>query len=64
MTKEELISIIGELIVNNSDIEADPGDALLNGVEDVMENDGPLGAENVVVLFSDGKTFRITAEEV
>ena len=65
MTKNELLSIIGELIANNSAIEADSDDSILvDGVEDVMDNIGPNGTEDVTVLFTDGKAIRITAEEV
>ena len=65
MDKNELLSIIGELIVNNSNIEAEQDDAvLIDGVEDVMDNIGPEGTENIIVLFMDGKAIRITAEEI
>lgn len=65
MTKNELLSIIGELIVNNSNIEAEQDDAvLIDGVEDVMDNIDQVGTENITVLFMDGKAIRITAEEI
>lgn len=63
MDKHELLSAIAEMIANNSDIGAEPDDpVLLDGVEDVMENVGPDGAEDVTVLFTDGTAFRVTAE--
>ena len=65
MDKHELLSIIGELIANNSCIEAESGDSVLvDGVEDVMDNVGPRGTEDITVLFTNGKAIRITAEEV
>ena len=62
MTKLELLDIISELIVNNSNIGAEPDDAvMLDGLEDVMlnmtETDG-----DVTLLFTDGKTMKITVE--
>lgn len=60
MDKYELLSIVGDLIGDNSggDEEAIPG------VEDVMENVGPKGTEDVTIQFTDGKAIRITAEEI
>lgn len=65
MDKHELLSIIGELIANNSIIEADSDDSVLvEGVEDVMDNIGPNGTEDITVLFTGGPAIRITAEEI
>ena len=65
MDRHEFLSVLGELIANNSAIEAESDDSILvDGVEDVMDNIGPNGTEDVTVLFSDGKAIRITAEEV
>lgn len=62
MTKLELLDIISELITNNSNIGAEPDDTvMLDGLEDVMlnmtETDG-----DVTLLFTDGKTMKITVE--
>lgn len=62
MTKLELLDIISELITNNSNIGAEPDDTvMLDGLEDVMMNvtadDG-----DVTLLFTDGKTMKITVE--
>lgn len=65
MDKHELLSVLGELIANNSGVEAEADDAILiENVEDVMDNIGPNGTEDITVLFADGKAIRITAEEV
>ena len=65
MTKNELLSIIGDLIVNNSNIGAEPDDTVfIDNAEDVMDNIGPAGTEDITVLFADGKAIRITAEEI
>lgn len=62
MERLELLDVIRELIVNNSNIEAEPDDeVMLDGVEgvtlNVMGTDG-----DVTVLFADGKTMKITVE--
>ena len=62
MNKLELLDIISELIVNNSNIEADADDTvMIDGLEDVMlnmtETDG-----DVTLLFTDGTTNKITVE--
>ena len=62
MTKLELLDIISELIVNNSNIGAKPDDSVMfDGLEDVMlnmtETDG-----DVTLLFTDGTTNKITVE--
>lgn len=63
MDKYELLSIVAELITNNSNIGAEEDDTvLIDGLEDVMQNDGPNGTEDVTLLFDDGKTITITAK--
>ena len=63
MDKHEFLSVIGELIVNNSNIGAEADDTvLLDGLEDVMDNAGPDGTEDITVLFTDGTTIKLTAE--
>ncbi len=62
MDKMELLSIISELISNNSNVEADSDDEpMLNGVEDVMlnitDNDG-----DVTILFENGEKNVITVQ--
>ena len=62
MNKLELLDIISELIVNNSNIGAEPDDSvMIDGLEDVMlnmtETDG-----DVTLLFTDGTTNKITVE--
>ena len=65
MDRHEFLSVLGELIANNSGVEAESDDAvMIEGVEDVMDNIGPNGTEDITVLFEDGKAIRITAEEV
>ena len=65
MDKHEILSIIGELIANNSAVEAEADDSILiGGVEDVMDNIGPAGTEDITILFTDGKAIRVTAEEI
>lgn len=64
MDKHEFLEAIAELILNNSDIEAEEDDEILvSGVEDVMENVGPNGTEDVTVLFTDGRTLKLTVQE-
>jgi hypothetical protein len=62
MDRRELLNIISELIVNNSNIGAEPDDSvMIDGLEDVMlnmtETDG-----DVTLLFTDGTTNKITVE--
>lgn len=61
MDKLELLSVISELISNNSNVEAEPDEAMLNGIEDVMLN---VGADDgdVTILWEDGTTNKITVE--
>ena len=64
MDKHELLSVIGELIMNNSNIGADPDDdVMLDELEEVMDNIGPNGTDNITVLFTDGKAIKVTAED-
>ena len=61
MDKLDLLSIISELISNNSTVEADGDDAMLHGVEDVMLNVGATDGD-VTILWEDGTTNKITVE--
>lgn len=60
MDKMELLSIISELIANNSNMEADSDDEpMLNGVEDVMLNITATDGD-VTILFTNGEKNVIT----
>ena len=60
MDKMELLSIISELIANNSNMEADSDDEpMLNGVEDVMLNITATDGD-VTILFTSGEKNVIT----
>ena len=62
MNKIELLDIISELILNNSNIEAgDDDEILVDGLEDVMLNTTDTDGD-VTLLFTDGKTMKITVE--
>ena len=62
MNKLELLDIISELILNNSNIEAgDDDEILVDGLEDVMLNTTDTDGD-VTLLFTDGKTMKITVE--
>lgn len=65
MKKSELLDIISELIVNNSNIGAEEDDEiLLDGLEEVMTNvDASGDVADVTLLFTDGKTMKLTVEE-
>lgn len=64
MTRVELLDLVSEAIVNNSNIGAEPDDEVLfNGLEDVMLNVGEKNCD-IVIQLTDGKAFRITAEEI
>lgn len=64
MKKLALLSIIGELIANNSNIEAEPGDEILiDGLEEVMLNVGDGDDGDLTLLFTDGTTNVITVEK-
>lgn len=59
MDKLELLDIISELIVNNSNIGAEPGDEImLDNLEDVMLNVSATDGD-VTLLFKDGTTNTI-----
>ena len=62
MNKIELMQTIGELIVNNSNIEAAEYDAMILGVEDVQFNASSDDAD-VTIVFEDGKVFTLTVTE-
>ena len=62
MDKLELLDIIAELIVINSNIGAIEDEAaMIGGVEDVMNNIGENDGD-VTILFEDGKAMKITVE--
>jgi hypothetical protein len=62
MTKLELLDIISDLIVNNSNIGAEEDDTIfIDDLEDVMLNVGEKDGD-VTLLFTDGKTMKITVE--
>ena len=62
MDKLELLNVISELIVNNSNIEADADDTvMIDNLEDVMLNTTETDGD-VTLLFTDGTTNKITVE--
>lgn len=65
MNKSELLDIISDLIVNNSNIGAEEDDTILiDGLEEVMTNvDASGDVADVTILFTDGKTMKLTVEE-
>ena len=64
MDKAELLDIISELITDNSNIGAEEDDTILiDGLEDVMLNVLPDGNGDVTLLFTDGRTMKITVKE-
>lgn len=66
MTKIEFMDALSELIVNNSDIEAEEDDLVMfDGVEDVLfnaPNESNEDDASVTVLFTDGTAFTINIE--
>lgn len=62
MDKLELLDVISELIINNSNIGAEEDDTILiDGLEDVMVNTTETDGD-VTLLFTSGKTMKITVE--
>ena len=63
MTISDFLSGVAELILESSNIGAEPEDELLfEGLEEVMEDVGPLGTESVTLLFTDGRALRVRAD--
>jgi hypothetical protein len=63
MTKLELLDIISDLIVDNSNIGAKPDDeVLLDGLEDVMLNVSATDGD-VTLQFTNGEAMKITVEQ-
>lgn len=63
MDKLELLDILSDLIVNNSNIGAEEDDeVLLDNLEEVFLNVGKDDGD-VTILFEDGKTMVITVAE-
>ena len=63
MTISDFLSCVAELILESSNIGAEPEDELLfEGLEEVMEDVGPLGTESVTLLFTDGRALRLRAD--
>ena len=63
MNSSEILSSIAELILDNSNIGAEPEDGLLfEGLEDIMEDVGSRGTESVTLLFADGRALRIRTD--
>ena len=63
MDKLELLDIIAELIVINSNIGAIEDEAaMIGGVEDVMNNIGENDGDVTILFVEDGKAMKITVE--